>query len=69
MDIREGRSFTPEEMEKFRKCLTTDKKDVESIQEMKMAPTEKQLSRKPPNPHKVGRNETCPCGATGRASQ
>jgi len=63
MDIREGRSFTPEEMEKFRKCLTTDKKDVESIQEMKMAPAEKRLSRKPPNPPKVGRNEPCPCGS------
>ena len=59
MDIRNGKILTPEEMEKF-KAMMTDKKDLDSIKDMKIAPTNRQLSRKPP---RVGRNDTCPCGS------
>lgn len=59
MDIRNGRIFTPEEMQKFRDAMT-DPKEAESLKEMKVAPTRRQMSRNPP---KVGRNEPCPCGS------
>ena len=37
-----------------------DKNKLEYFKPMEVAPTEKQLTRKPP---KVGRNEPCPCGS------
>lgn len=59
MDTRNGRIFTPEELEKFRSVMM-DKEESESLKEMKIAPTQRQMSRNPP---KVGRNEPCPCGS------
>lgn len=59
MDIRDGKIFSAEEMDKIRKTIT-DKSELENYKEMKVAPTNRQLSRKPP---KVGRNEPCPCGS------
>lgn len=59
MDTRNGRILTPEEMQKAKDAMA-DKNEAGNIQEMKVAPTERQLSRKPP---KVGRNEPCPCGS------
>ena len=59
MDVRDGRIYTPEELEKFRSVMM-DKEEAECLKEMQVPPTPRQLSRNPP---KVGRNEPCPCGS------
>ena len=81
MDTRDGRIYTPEEMEKLKKCWAEADARMQSemadqlkamrskpsmeaeekyIKMMNLAPTERQLARKPP---RVGRNEPCPCGS------
>ena len=56
MDTRTGEIF---ELDELKKHLTV-KEFEENYIEMKVAPTQKQLKRRPP---KVGRNELCPCGS------
>ena len=63
MDTRDGRIFGAEQLKKlygpsftFEEALGRNR----FLKEMRVAPTEKQLVRKPP---KVGRNEPCPCGS------
>ena len=61
MDTRDGRIFDEEQLKKlyglpFEVVLGRNR----FLKKMKVAPTEKQLVRKPP---KVGRNEPCPCGS------
>lgn len=56
MDNRDGKIFM-EDSERFRK-MVADEEAARHLQTMKIAPTEKQMARKPP---RVGRNEPCPC--------
>jgi len=63
MDTRDGRIFDEEKLKKlygpgltFQQMLYKNR----FLKEMRVAPTEKQLARKPP---KVGRNEPCPCNS------
>lgn len=49
---------TKEQMEEFLNTLSN--KERKYFKEMKVVPTLKQMSRRPP---KVGRNEPCPCGS------
>jgi len=54
MDTRTGNIIRPEDVEKFRALLG------DNLKQMELAPTEKQMFRKPP---RVGRNDPCPCGS------
>jgi len=67
MDTRTGQIYSPEEVQKLKDVMTSEsegsKRASEAFKrmiEMKIPPTQNQLSRKPP---KVGRNEPCPCGS------
>ena len=68
MNCETGEIYSPETMKHFDELFNGRQKrnkdevlpEKESLIEMVVEPTEKQLNRKPP---KVGRNETCPCGS------
>jgi len=63
MDTRNGRIFDEEKIKKLYGLGLTFEEALGKnrfLKETKVAPTEKQLVRKPP---KVGRNEPCPCGS------
>jgi hypothetical protein len=56
MDIRTGRIYQPDD-ERLKKLMD---EHPEVVREMRIPPTKKQMSRRPP---KIGRNEPCPCGS------
>ena len=58
MDIRNGHIHPSSFVEELKK--TERNEELKFFKEMKIDPTERQLSRKPP---RVGRNEPCPCGS------
>ena len=58
MDIRNGHIHLSSFVEELKK--TERNEELKFFKEMKIDPTERQLSRKPP---RVGRNEPCPCGS------
>ena len=71
MDTRTGEILSPEKVQKLRESFQSmDNASNEAavamrelnaaLIEMKIPPTPKQMSRRPP---KVGRNEPCPCGS------
>ncbi len=63
MDTRDGRIFSEEELKgRYGKAFSFEELLGKNrfLKEMKVAPTKKQMVRKPP---KVGRNELCPCGS------
>jgi len=62
MDRRDGRIYTPEEIEAMGKALRENDYTIllKCIKPMFIPPTKKQMNRKPPM---VRRNDTCPCGS------
>jgi uncharacterized protein YecA (UPF0149 family) len=56
-EIFKGNTMTVEDL--FARRFDSLKGDARFYRPMEAAPTEKQMSRRPP---KVGRNEPCPCG-------
>jgi len=76
MDTRDGRIYDESQMrelfkelpkytiDEFFRATKQPKKmrnsDLKFFKPMELAPTEKQMARKPP---KIGRNEPCPCGS------
>lgn len=61
MDVRTGEIIQKETEETMQRWLENlSEAERRHIRRMKVPPTQKQMSRKPP---KVGRNEPCPCGS------
>ena len=60
MDTRDGTILTPEEYASILRRFPENDYLTRFYKPMEVAPTEKQLARKPP---KIGRNELCPCGS------
>jgi len=58
MDCQTGRIYQDEDFYKKFKKLQAE--NPERFKEMFIAPTPKQMSRKPP---KINKNEDCPCGS------
>lgn len=65
MDCRDGRIYSPAQVKAFQEFVNSCKgvrvpETFKHLVPMEIAPTEKQMSRKPP---RVGRNDFCPCGS------
>ena len=67
MDRKTGDIYDAETAERIRKLFAAEgRQRPDWLKEMNLAPTVKQLSRKPVDAEaigRVGRNELCPCGS------
>ena len=61
MNTNDGRIYSPDSLKKMKESWIESTAEFEKrFKPMVIAPTPRQLARKPP---KVGHNEPCPCGS------